>query len=340
MAKKRPRLSREGSVVAVDVDRSGGPWDALSSELVGEIASHLPGDEVARSVAFVCKSWAEAVAGPYCWSVIDINKWCRRCDRFDVINFVVRKLIRRAGAAVRRLAVFKLDDSALSFVASCGKFLKVLNTPMGEISDVMVEKYAGAFTALTVLDISFCLKITSKGIETIGRQCRCLVHLKRNMPMPPYDHDRQDRVASVDESEALAIAGAMPGLSYLGVAYGRFSDYGLHAIITNCKDLVYLDIEGCMNLKMDNGMEEECERIKFLMGPWVDYVYEMRQSEVKQVKEKDHFEDDRGDGEVDQFEEWIWDEAHPLQNGGADLENAIDIFSDDVIEIPSDDSDS
>ena len=93
-------------------------WEGMSPEVLALIFSRLSADELLRAVPFVCKSWREAVAGPYCWSEIEIEAWCRRVNRTDVIDFAVRKLVRRSGGTLRRLSAYRIGDSGFAYAAS------------------------------------------------------------------------------------------------------------------------------------------------------------------------------------------------------------------------------
>lgn len=138
---------------------------------------------------------------------------------------------------------------------------------MSEISDQAVEKYAECLPALRVLDISNCLKITSRGIEALGRHCESLVQLKRNMP-PPEPLQGSNAAAKVVEEEALAVANTMPMLEQLELAYGLFSDLGLDAILTKCSLLRTLDILGCWNVRLEGDIEERCCALESFREPW------------------------------------------------------------------------
>jgi hypothetical protein len=138
---------------------------------------------------------------------------------------------------------------------------------MSEISDQIVEKYAECFPALRVLDISNCLKITSRGIEAIGRHCKLLVQLKRNMPPPPPPKGN-NAAPIVVEDEALAVANTMPMLKQLELPYGLFSDIGLDAILTKCPLLCTLNILGSLNVRLEGDIEDRCCALKSFREPW------------------------------------------------------------------------
>lgn len=147
--------------------------------------------------------------------------------------------------------------------------LKVLQIPMSEVSDKMVEKHAESLATLTVLDISYCLRITSKGLEAVGKSCKFLIQLKRNVP-PLELEETEKRAKKMDDGEAMAIANTMPGLNRLELAYGRFGDHGLNAILTNCKALTRLDIEGCLYVELNGDLEQRCDQLMDFKAPWTD----------------------------------------------------------------------
>ncbi|KAL5992859.1 hypothetical protein ACLOJK_013778 [Asimina triloba] len=92
-------------------------WRGLNPEMFALVIGRIPSDEIARTVPFVARSWRDLLSGPYCWSVIDIEQWCRRCNRTDVIDPVVRKLVRRSDGMIRCISAYKIGYSAFSFLA-------------------------------------------------------------------------------------------------------------------------------------------------------------------------------------------------------------------------------
>ncbi|XP_058089559.1 F-box protein FBW2-like [Magnolia sinica] len=245
-------------------------WQGLSPEIFALIVARIPSDEIARTIPFVSRSWRDLIDGPDSWSVIDIEQWCRRCNRTDVIDPVVRKLVRRSKGMVRCISAYKLGYSAFSFLASSGKHLEVMKMPVSSVTDKMVAKHVASFSNLTVIDVSYCLHITCRGLEAFGKQCKSLIHLRRNMPPPEIELGGESPAQKVDDDEALAIADTMPGLLHLELSYGRFTDLGLDAILTKCKALHHLDIRGCWNVKLTGDLEEKCEMIDIFRSPWDD----------------------------------------------------------------------
>ncbi|XP_037477976.1 F-box protein FBW2-like [Triticum dicoccoides] len=238
--------------------------EAASPEIMALILrGRFAADEIARGPAAVCRAWREAAASPDMWGDVDIEAWCRRVKCRVKADAAVRRLVARSQGTIRRLSAYRVGDAALAYVAASGKLLNVLQIPMSEISDQAVEKYVKCFPALRVLDISYCEKVTSRGMEAIGRQCKSLAQLKRNMP--PEDNNAAPKVV---EDEALAVANTMPMLKQLELAYGLFSDVGLDAILTKCPLLRTLDILGSLNVRLDGDIEERCCALESFREPW------------------------------------------------------------------------
>ncbi|KAF9608458.1 hypothetical protein IFM89_009824 [Coptis chinensis] len=302
---KKQRTSSETRVptAGLTTGSSSGSWEGLSPEVLALIFTRNPIDEIIRSVPFVCKSWREVVAGSYCWNEIDIERWCRRCNRSDLIDVVVRKLMRRSNGNCRKLSAYKIGDAGFAFVANCGRCLKVLQMPMSDVTDKIVKKHAESLKLLTFLDISYCVKITCQGIEAFGKYCTSLVHLRRNMPLPEWQHDTGSLNSQTDDGEALVIADTMPVLCHLELGYGRFTDIGLDAILAKCMKLTHLDIIGCYGVKMEGDFEEKCDRLEVFKAPWDDEY-------------ADAVGDD-GDGD-DEGEEYFSDSSDPDSDSDSD----------------------
>nr|XP_043612324.1 F-box protein FBW2-like [Erigeron canadensis] len=240
-------------------------WAGLNPEILALIFKKVgPVEEMMKRVPLVCKGWMEVVAGPYCWSEVDVQGWCRRRSDSNAVDMVVMKLVRRSKCMVQLLSVYRLGESGFFFVANCGKFLKELQMPMSVITDQMLSKHIKPLPNLTMLDVSYCFKITAKGLAAFGNQCKSLVHLKRNMP--PLDAS-----SPVNDSEAKAIADTMPCLEWIELCFGQFGDSGLSEIITKCNSLAKLDIIGSWNVQLNGDLLEKCEYLKDFQSPWSNY---------------------------------------------------------------------
>ncbi|KAL6838347.1 hypothetical protein ACP4OV_031851 [Aristida adscensionis] len=269
--KARPCEAGEGGG-EVEVDEAVAyEWrwtKAVSPEILAlMIRGRVAADEVARGAAMVCRAWREAAAAPDMWGDVDIEAWCRRVNSRPKADAAVRRLVARAQGTLQRLCAYRVGDAALAYVAASGKLLNVLQIPMSEVSDQAVLKHAECLPALRELDISNCLKITSRGIEALGQHCKLLVQLKRNMP-PPEPPLGNNAAAKVVEDEALAVANTMPMLEQLELAYGLFSDLALNAILTKCPRLRTLNILGCWNVWLEGDIEERCCALESFREPW------------------------------------------------------------------------
>ncbi|KVI05226.1 F-box protein FBW2-like [Cynara cardunculus var. scolymus] len=267
MGKKRVVVS-SSETTAVVVEQLRG-WEGLNPEILALIFVRIPADAMVRGVPFVCKPWMEVVAGPYCWHDIDVEAWCRRRDvsRAVDVDFVVKKLVRRSKFTVQRLSAYRLGESGFFLVSICGRSLKVLQSPMSSITDYMVIKHIKPLPNLKLLDISHCYKITHKGIAAFGNHCKSLIHLKRRMP-PLLDED----CSPIDDSEAKTIATTMVSLQRIELCFGRFGDMGISEIVTKCKSLTHLDIEGSCNVELNYGdLKEICESLEHFRCPQIDY---------------------------------------------------------------------
>ncbi|XP_042400639.1 F-box protein FBW2-like [Zingiber officinale] len=253
---KRPR-----EALGSGKPRGESRWAELTPELLALIFSLMPADVLARTMSFVCRSWRDVLAEPYSWSVVDLANWCLRVERTDVIDFVVGHLVDRSRGTVRRLSVYYLGDSGFAHTALLCRLLSKLEMRESFVTDKMVKEHANLLSNLTFLDISYCANITSEGIEALGKNCKNLALLRRSMS-PPGITRENGLPSMVDEGEAMAIANNMVGLKQLELSYGKFTNNGLVAILTNCTALIYLDIVGCRNVQMTGNVELMCQKIK------------------------------------------------------------------------------
>ncbi|KAK9068868.1 hypothetical protein SSX86_012984 [Deinandra increscens subsp. villosa] len=216
-------------------------WEELNPEILALIFVRIPVEEMVSSLPLVCKGWNEAVAGPYCWSEVDLQAWCRRRNDSHAVDLVVKKVVRRSKFGVRRLSAYRMGESGFFFVAHCGSSLKVLQMPMSDITDQMVLKHIKPLPNLKTLDISHCLKITSKGLAEFGNRCKSLIHLKRNMP--PL---AACLYGPADDSEAKTIADTMPNLQRIELCFGSWK------------------------VELDGDLAEKCGRLEHFQNPWAD----------------------------------------------------------------------
>ncbi|XP_065877173.1 F-box protein FBW2-like [Euphorbia lathyris] len=235
---------------------SSSRWENLNPEILALILARIPIEERVGLVSLVCKNWLACIWGPYCWSKINIQNWCRKRERsVEDVDLVAHKLMNRNRGSFRLLSAFKLGNRGFISAANWGKNLKVLEIPMSEVTDKMVERHVDSLVNLSVLDISYCLNITSKGIGVFGKNCKGLTELRRNF--------RFVMLNEIDNSEAMVIASTMSGLKKLDMCFGTFEEVGLQAILTNCKALSHLNIQGSWNVNLEGDVLDKCLKLEF-----------------------------------------------------------------------------
>uniref|UniRef100_A0A5B6ZXQ4 F-box domain-containing protein n=1 Tax=Davidia involucrata TaxID=16924 RepID=A0A5B6ZXQ4_DAVIN len=244
-------------------------WDQLIPDALGLIFRNLSLQDILTVIPRVCKSWANAVMGPYCWQEIDIEEWSRQLCQPEKLDRMLQMLIARSCGSLRKLCVFGLSsDLSFSLISDHAKSLQTLRLPSSEISDSIVEQVAGRLSSVTFLDISYCRMIGAPALEAIGKHCKFLTRLRRTMhPLEVIDKLSQD-------DEALAIAATMPKLKHLELAYLLVGTKSVLAILANCRELELLDVRGCWNVDLDEKFVKKNFTGLKVVGPLVDR-YEM-----------------------------------------------------------------
>ncbi|XP_042377094.1 F-box protein FBW2-like isoform X2 [Zingiber officinale] len=244
-------------------------WGELFPDALGLIFRNLPLQEILTVIPRVCKSWSRAVSGPYCWQEIDVDEWSKRCKP-EQLDRMLHMLIDRSCGSFRRLSVFGLHtESMFTFIAEHAGSLERLELPRSEISDSIVELIAPRLSSLTYLDVSYCSKIGARAIEVFGKHCRSLVFLRRRMHPLEVTGDY-----NCQEEEAFAIAKMMTKLHHLEMSYQRSTTQGVLEILSKCRDLEYLDVRGCWEVKLDKKYLEERHSGLKVLGPEIEDRYE------------------------------------------------------------------
>ncbi|XP_054788252.1 F-box protein FBW2 [Prosopis cineraria] len=243
-------------------------WDELIPDALGLIFINLPLLEKMTVIPRVCKSWAKAVTGPYCWQEIDIEEWSNRCQPHQ-LDRLLRLLVTRSSGSLRKLSVSGLQThSIFTFVAQNAGSLQTLRVPRSNMSDSIVEDIAGRLCMISFLDVSYCIKMGAHALEIIGKNCKLLEGLCRNM------HPLDTAGKPFQDDEALAIASTMPKLKHLEMAYHLISTEGVLRILSVCPNLEFLDLRGCWGVKLDNVfLKQSFPKLKVL-GPLVLGYYE------------------------------------------------------------------
>jgi hypothetical protein len=249
-------------------------WDELIPDTLGLIFNHLPLQDLLTVIPQVCKSWNKTVTGPYCWQEIDIEEWSKERHP-DHIDRMVRMLVTRSSGSIRKLSVSDLDDdSTFSFITEHAGFLQTLRVPRSDMSDSIVGQVAGQLSSLRSMDLSYCSNIGPLALEAIGKNCRHLDVLCRNMHL----FAEPGKLSQNDEAQAIATT--MPKLKRLEMAYHLVDTESIIKILTGCPKLEFLDLRGCWDVKLDEKfLKEKCPRLNVL-GPPVMGYYEINDWDV------------------------------------------------------------
>ncbi|XP_051127430.1 F-box protein FBW2-like [Andrographis paniculata] len=238
-------------------------WDELIPDALGLIFKHLPLRDILTVVPAVCKSWRRTVAGPYCWQEINLDEWAWNCnpEKPELIDRMLRLLVGRSCGSLRKLTVSGLtNDQTVSFVANHARSLQALRIQRSDITDSTMVNAAGKMSALTFLDLSYCINVGAEALRAIGEHCKWLTTLRRVMhPLKVMDKLSQD-------DEAVAIASTMRKLKHLEIAYLLVGTSGVADILEKCKDLELLDVRGCWNVNLDEKFVKRFTKLK-LVGP-------------------------------------------------------------------------
>lgn len=238
-------------------------WADLLPDALGLIFSHLSLQETLTIVPRVCKSWNQAVLGPYCWQKINILDWSYRSNP-EHIDQMLRLLVTRSGGAFREITVSGiLNDLTFLFLADHARSLHTLQIPRCNISDTIVEQLSTKLSAVTFMDLSYCCKISARALSAVGKSCKALVGFRRNM----HPIDIKERRPQAEE--ALAIAATMPKLKHLELAYNCIDTKSVVEIIERCTELECLDIRGCWDVKFEEDWLEKRAPMVKVLGPHI-----------------------------------------------------------------------
>ncbi|KAK9905270.1 hypothetical protein M0R45_000322 [Rubus argutus] len=240
-------------------------WDELIPEALSLIFKSLSFEEKLTVIPMVCKPWSKAVIGSDCWQEIDIEEWSNECQP-QHLDRMIQMLVARNCGSMRKLCVSGLqNDLIFCFIAEHAKSLQTLRLRRSEMSDSIVEQTVGRLSTVTSLDLSYCGKIGSRALEAIGKNCKFLVGLCRNIH-PSYS------AGMPMNDEARAIATTMPRLKHLEIAYHIINTQGALQILESCPELEFLDLRGCWDVELDDKFfGEKVPKLKVL-GPPVEIM--------------------------------------------------------------------
>lgn len=188
--------------------------------------------------------------------------------------------------------------------------------PRSEISDSIVEQIAGRLSMITFLDVSYCNKIGARALEAIGKRCKLLLVLCRNMELS----SSADQLPLDDEAHAIATT--MPKLKHLEIAYHLLiSTESVLKILSSCPELEFMNLTGCWDVKLDgNFLKEKFPKVRILgphlleyydMNDWGDYCSEY--SDASEYFAWEIFSGDMGDYDDDDSFDEMWDDEERLE---------------------------
>lgn len=271
-------------------------WADLLPDALGIIFNNLSLQDRLTVIPRVCKPWRQAVLGPYCWQKIDIEEWSYRSNP-NLIDRMLRMLIPKSEGALREITVSGLqDDLVFSLIADHARTLQMLQLPRSNMSDSIVEKVAGRLSTVTFFDLSYCCKIGAQALEVIGKNCKMLAGLRRNM----HPIDFEGKLSQNDE--ARAIATTMPKLKHLEIAYLCIDTASVLQIIRSCPELESLDVRGCWEVRLDD-VKDSIPKVKIL-GPYVVDHYARNDWESCSDYSDSFYDDESLDG--------VWDDEDRL----------------------------
>lgn len=274
-----------------------GCWDELLPDVLGLIFNNLPLEEMLVVVPRVCKAWGRAVLGPYCWKEIDIEEWSHHSEPRKV-DRMLRLLIARSSGCLQKLCVAGLQNELIfSFIADNAPSLHTLRIPRSSMNDSIAKQIAGKLSLVTFLDISYCSHVGATALEVIGKQCKLLSGLRRNM----HPLDIAGKLSQNDEAHAIATS--MPKIRHLEMAYLLIDTTAALEIIRSCSQLEFLDMRGCWDVKLDDKyLIEKFPKLKIL-GPQVIDHLEKNELEVCSDYSDSSYDYESSDGMWDLDEE-------------------------------------
>lgn len=139
-------------------------------------------------------------------------------------------------------------ESTIGFISNTS--IKSLNLSCNSyLSDECLAKLALACPFLEMLDVSYCSKITEKGVSNILNHCSSVCHLEIN---------GCEGIKSIGEGIGL------PKLEVLRAKYSGIDDEGLAIIGKRCYELLNLVLAGCLRVTTEGlkGMLGDCRRLR------------------------------------------------------------------------------
>ncbi|WOL05682.1 hypothetical protein Cni_G14411 [Canna indica] len=239
-------------------------WDEMPADCLVSIFSHLPLDDLAISVPFVCKSWRRTSTDASCWKLLnfqDLNflPWSNFATRF-IIQFSSSSSLSPptlpssfSFSGFMKLAVARSQRSAveLRFPRSFGPSfqdllyasnecprLRVLRMPDLSVDDeVHIPELVGKWRELESLDLETKPSTFLRMVSEISSNCKNFTALTMS--------------GSIKNEDAIAMANSLPELKFLELRKSYVTKKALMAIMNGCKNLERLSVRDCLGFEPD-----------------------------------------------------------------------------------------
>ncbi|CAM6090785.1 unnamed protein product [Calypogeia fissa] len=238
-----------------DAANQGPAWANLNPDALAEVFSRLPFEDRMRTLPLVCKGWRNASSYPVCWMYLDFQDWFqKRADKdylweFDsepTVERLVMKAVDMSGGQLRELRTRYCTDAAVDYIADRCPSLTVLAIPNSlSATDRSITKLAAKCSKLQELDLSDCYNISNQALEAVGRQCKSLVWLGRNMLQKRNDPSPITGPIPGGDEEAIVVSKHMGKLKHLEMKRTSLSDRGLAHLARGCGELESLNLACC-----------------------------------------------------------------------------------------------
>lgn len=254
------------------------PWGDLIREVLPEILGRLPFEERLRTAPLVCKGWRNATFDPACWRSVDTDGWFKRREEADywwefecepVMELVVKSVVDRSRGLLEELRARHCTDAAIDYIADRCPRLAVLSISSSLfVTDKSVTNLAAGCPRLKVLDVSDCYNISNQALEAVGRNCKSLGSLSRNMVNKDWEPNYRHVVHGLGlipggDEEAIVVSEYMVNLQHLEMKKTSLSNLGLAYLARGCSQLKSLNLACCTSLSgwaLDK-VSEKCPNI-------------------------------------------------------------------------------
>ncbi|XP_058783593.1 putative F-box/LRR-repeat protein 23 [Vicia villosa] len=239
-------------------------WLELPRDIAVNILQRLDTIDIVTSACLVCPTWWNYCKEPLVWRTIHMTANSLRWNNQD-LEKICRYAVERSCGHLEEIDIehFATND-LLQCIAEKASNLRSMKILKGwGISEKVFTDVVRKLPQLEEVDISMCPTLLKDSLETLCLTCPLLKVLKfENVGEVSYiGGDNND-------DDAYMISETLPRLCHLGIKGNKLTNSGLLAILDGCPLLESLDMEGCSNLDLDEGLKEKClEQIKDVRLP-------------------------------------------------------------------------